>query len=109
MYIMVKLVKERIISIVRPTAKGKKYKANIKNMQTNKTRTEHFGAIGFGQYKDQTTLKLYSSKNHLDPKRRKAYYNRHSNVDTKKKAIKKEFIKSNGLYTPKILSHLYLW
>jgi len=39
----------------------------------------------------------------------KNYYSRHSGTKNRKKAISKEIKKSNGYYTPKILSHKYLW
>ena len=37
------------------------------------------------------------------------YYSRHSGTKSRKAAIDKEVKASDGLYTPKILSHKYLW
>lgn len=99
--------KEKIISI--SVSRHKKYKAIVKNIKTGKTRTIHFGAKGYQQYKDSTQLKKYKSKNHNNPKRRKLYFKRHSGADNKKEALLKEWKKSKGLYNAKILSHQYLW
>ena len=97
-------MKERIISIKPSKRKGKKYEATISD-----GRTIHFGASNYQQYKDSTGVGKYSHKNHLDAKRRKRYFLRHSGVQFKKDAVKKEFKKSNGTYTAKLLSHLFLW
>jgi hypothetical protein len=102
-------MEETILKIIRPTVKGKKYTAIIVERKTKKERKISFGSIGYSQYKDQTPLKLYSSNNSLDMKRRKAYFNRHSNEDTKAEALSKEIAKSGGRYNAKILSHKYLW
>ena len=37
------------------------------------------------------------------------YYKRHSGTPHRKDAIKKEIKANDGYYTPKILSHMYLW
>lgn len=55
----------------------------------------HFGDPAYGQYKDVTGLGLFSKKDHLDKKRRDAYYARHG-----KQAEK---------YSAKWFSHKYLW
>lgn len=103
-------LKEKIIKFKRSTNPDKKYMAYIKNLNTNKIRILHFGASAYEQYKDRTHLKLYSSKNHNDKHRQMNYYSRHSNgIKNRKKAIQYEINKSNGYYTPKILSHIYLW
>lgn len=99
--------KEKIINI--NVSGHKKYKATVKNIKTSKTRSIHFGAKGYQQYKDSTSLKKYKSKNHGDSKRRKLYFKRHSGVDNKKEALALEWKKSKGLYNAKILSHIYLW
>lgn len=102
-------MKERIVKFIRPTVRGKKYTAIIKNLKTKETHKISFGAIGYQQYKDSTPLKLYSKDNHGDPKRRRNYFMRHSGEPTKKAVVKKEVRKSNGYYNAKILSHIYLW
>lgn len=98
---------ETIVKIQRPTAKGKKYSAIIKNNKTGKTRIINFGSSINAQYKDSTSLKLYSSKDHNDPKRRQNYFNRFSGTKYKAQAIKIE--RAKGKYTAKLLSHIYLW
>ena len=97
-------MKERIISITPSGRKGKKYVATVGN-----GRKIHFGASDYEQFKDSTGVGKYSSKNHGDSKRRKSYFLRHSGVQFKKDAVKKEVKKSNGTYTAKLLSHLFLW
>lgn len=87
----------------------KKYTAFVKNNTTGKTRKIHFGDNRYEQFKDRTPLGLYSTRNHSQKKRQENYYNRHSGVKNRKKAIEKEIKKSKGLYNPKILSHIYLW
>ena len=37
------------------------------------------------------------------------YFSRHSGTKYRYKAIKKEKMESKGYYTPKLLSHIYLW
>lgn len=102
-------MQETIIKIQKSPNKNKKYLAYVKNKNTGKTRKIHFGAREYSQYKDSTKLKLYSKFNHLDLKRRKNYFSRHSGVPTKTQALNKEIKKSKGLYTAKILSHKFLW
>jgi len=100
---------ERIVKIEKSNAKGKKYKATVKDSSTGKTRTIQFGATGYGQFKDTTPVKAYSGNNHGDPKRRKAYFSRHSGVGTKAAALAKERAKAGGKLNAKILAHKYLW
>jgi hypothetical protein len=103
-------LKEKIIKFERSKNPDKKYMAYIKNLNTNKIRVLHFGASSYEQYKDRTPLKFFSNKNHNDKRRQMNYYSRHSNgITNRKKAIKYEINKSHGYYTPKILSHIYLW
>ena len=97
-------MKERIISIEPSNRKGKKYMATIQG-----GRVIHFGASDYDQFKDSTDIGKYSHKNHGDIKRRKSYFLRHSGVQYKGDALKKEIKKSKGKYNAKILSHLFLW
>lgn len=101
-------MKEKIIKF-KKGPKFKKYTAHIKHKKTKKVRKLHFGDKRYQQYKDRTPLKLYKNKNHNTRKRMQNYFSRHSGTKNRKKAIKKEKNKSNGLYTPKLLSHIYLW
>ena len=87
----------------------KKYTAFVKNKKTKKVRRIHFGDRRYQQYKDRTKLGLYKHKNHGTRKRMRNYFSRHSGTKKRGKAIKKEKRKSKGFYTPKILSHKYLW
>ena len=100
-------MKETIISFKKGPF-PKKYTAYIKNNKTKKQRKLHFGDRRYQQYKDRTKLKLYKNKNHNTLKRMRNYYSRHSGTKNRKIAIDREIKKSNGLYTPKILSHKYL-
>lgn len=98
---------ETLIKIEKATAKNKKYSAIVRNKTTKKERKINFGDSRYENYKDSTGLGLYTSKNHGDKKRRKNYFMRHSGENTKKEAIEKE--KKKGIFTPKLLSHLFLW
>ena len=101
-------IKETIIKIRKSPIKSKKYLAYIKG-EKGKIRKLHFGSHDYAQWKDQTKYHIYKKWDHHDPKRRKDYYMRHSGVPTKTQALKKEIKKSKGLYTSKILSHIFLW
>lgn len=78
-------------TIIKPTRENKKYKVVFKDGRPS----IHFGDSRYQQYKDKTSLKLYSHLDHLDKKRKQLYYARHGS--SKKK------------YTPKYFSHKYLW
>ena len=101
-------MKEIIIKFVKGPSK-KKYTAILQNKSSKKIRKLHFGANGYAQYRDSTPLGLYTNRNHSDIKRMRRYYQRHSGTDKRLVAIRKEKQKSDFYYTPKILSHLYLW
>ena len=64
----------------RSKAKGKKYSIII--MDKGKRRIIHFGAKGMHQYKDQ--IGLYSSLDHNDKGKRKAFYDRFGGKSTDK-------------------------
>jgi len=97
-------LKEKIVDWRRGTG-NKKYRVVVKNKESGKTRILQFGDKRYGQFRDSTPLKLYSSKDHGDPKRRKAYFMRHSSVINKRNAIWKEEKKEN-IYSETIKS---LW
>lgn len=99
-------LKEKIVNFKRGPF-PKKYTAAIKHGK--KTRKIHFGDRRYQQYKDRTPLGLYSRKNHGERKRMQNYFSRHSGTKKRGEAIKKEILKSGGLYNAKILSHIYLW
>ncbi len=100
--------KERIVKFERGPGFSK-YKVTVQNNKTRKKRTIKFGHKDYEQFRDSTPLGYYSWKNHGTKKRKDAYFSRHSGTKKKGEAIKKEFKKSRGKYTPKILSHIYLW
>ena len=99
---------ERIVKFKRGPGKSK-YTAIVQHKKTKKKRSINFGHKDYPQFKDSTPLGYYSYKNHGTKKRKDAYYSRHSGTKLKAKAIRKEFRKSGGKYTPKLLSHIYLW
>ena len=89
--------------------KGKKYTAVIRTHEGH-TRRINFGARGYEQFRDSTGMRLYSYNDHGDPKRRAAYFSRHSGgLTDKQSAIQREIELSGGLYNAKILSHKFLW
>ena len=95
------------MSIEKSERANKKYKAIVRSNQNGKQRVLHFGDKQYGQYRDSTPLKAYKHKNHFDRKRREQYFLRHSNTKSKAMALVKE--RKRGIYTPKLLSHIYLW
>ena len=90
-------MKERILKFSRGPY-PKKYTAYIKNKKTKKVRKIHFGDQRYPQYKDRTTLGLYTYKNHKTLKRMKNYYSRHSGTKNRGLAVKREINKNNGFY-----------
>jgi len=73
----------------KSTRKNKKY-----DVYKNGKYLVSFGDSRYEQYEDTTPLKLYSSKNHFDKKRRDAYYKRHGKAEFE---------------SAKWFSHKYLW
>jgi hypothetical protein len=84
--------KKTLYKPVKSTRAGKKYQVYVKSASGN-PKLIHFGDSKYGQFKDK--LGLYSSKDHGDPKRKKAYYSRHGPATSKD--------------TPKYWSHKILW
>jgi hypothetical protein len=77
--------------------KTKKYDAVLVNKINNKFVNVPFGDSRYEQYKDNTGLKLYSSKDHGDKKRREAYKARHA------KDVR------DGYYSAGYFAFNYLW
>ena len=100
-------MKERVIKITVSKRRGKKYKALVTD--GIKQRVIHFGATGYGQFRDSTKLRAYRKKDHGDRERRRRYFLRHSKVPGKGEAISKELRKSRGRLNARVLSHRYLW
>ena len=90
-----KIVKPIINKIMKSSRKTKKYMVNVKFPNKRGYKLIHFGARGMAQFKDKTPLKLYSSMDHLDKKRKDNYYSR--------------FGKTNDKTSPMWWSHRYLW
>ena len=74
-------------------AKNKKYSVYVKNTTTGKPKLIHFGDNRYGQFKDK--LGHYKHLDNNDPKRKKAYYDRHG--------------PSNDKNSAKYWSHKILW
>ena len=100
-------MQEVLVRIERSRAKNKKYAAILRNKQTGRTRRVNFGDARYAQYKDLTPLRAFSSKDHGDLARRRDYFRRHSGVAGKSAAVRRE--KAKGIFTPKLLSHMFLW
>ena len=80
-----------VSNLRRSTRKHKKYMANVVyNGQSHKNL--HFGDIRYGQYKDSTTLKLFSHMDHNDPKKKLLYLSRHKNNNSISAMLCKEFL-----------------
>lgn len=73
-------------------AKNKKYSVYVKGKSGN-PKLIHFGDKRYGQFKDK--LGYYKRLDHNDPKRKKAYYDRHGPATDKN--------------TAKYWSHKILW
>ena len=74
-------------------AKNKKYSVYVKSDSKSGMKLIHFGDSRYGQFKDK--LGHYKKLDHNDPKRKKAYYDRHGKATSKDSA--------------KYFSHKYLW
>ena len=61
----------------KSTHKGKKYMVFYNN------KWIHFGQLGYEHFEDKTPLKLYSSLNHFDNKRRASYLSRARGIKDK--------------------------
>lgn len=67
----------KFIMFKRSHLPEKKYDAVLKNKRTDTIKLVPFGDSNYQQYKDTSGLKLYSSKDNLDTKRRDLYRKRH--------------------------------
>lgn len=84
-------------NFVKSNTANKKYDAILINRKTKKEKRIPFGDSRYEHYKDKTGLGLFTSKNHLDKKRRDLYKMRHQ------KDIK------DGYYSAGYFSMHYLW
>lgn len=81
------------IKFSKSDQKNKKYRVEFK--LKGKKFVRHFGDIRYEQYRDSTPLFLYAHLNHLDSKRRAAYYKRHG--------------RTNNAMSSKYWANRYLW
>jgi hypothetical protein len=79
----------------RSHLKEKKYDAILENKKTKQKKLVPFGDKKYEQYKDKA-LGLYKNKDHLDPKRRRLYRERHEGEDQAK-------------YSSGYFAYKYLW
>jgi len=79
----------------------KKYDALLIKKSTKRVKRMSFGSRNMQQYRDSTPLKLYSSKNHLDKTRRKAFLDRFKGARAKQDWSKE--------YTPLMFATRFLW
>lgn len=90
----------RLLYIVKSGRANKKYEAVLENRKSKKHVKVHFGDTRYEHYYDNTDLKLYSSMNHMDKDRQKAWLRRHAkNIDPG----------DPPGYTPGYLAHRFLW
>lgn len=96
-------LKKGVYFTVPPKKTSKKYVAHLPD-----GKKVYFGARDYQHYKDQVPKKLggkqWSSKDHLDKKRRRNYRARHKGImlKTGKKAI-------SNKYSPAWFSYYFLW
>ena len=75
----------------------KKYKVRVIR-PNGTTKTVQFGDRRYQHFKDKTPLKLYSSKDHKDPKRKKNYQARHGAQGHQKKKYSASWFAWNYLW-----------
>ena len=101
---------EQIIDIQLSSRKhSKKYMATVRHKNKNTIRKIHFGDKRYQHFEDKTDLRTFGYLNHNDMKRRNNYYSRFSKTTNRNEAIILEMLKYGRVFTPKILSHIYLW
>jgi len=86
------------IEFSKSKVKNKKYAVKYNG------KTINFGDSRMEQYKDSTGLGLYTSKNHLDPVRRKSYLARAKGIKNKKGELTWKDKASANYYSVR-----YLW
>lgn len=72
------MVSFKLLEILPPTQKGKKYAARVLIPSTGATKIINFGSSSYQQYEDKTPLQLWKHLNHYDRKRRENYRKRHA-------------------------------
>ena len=80
-----------VSNLRRSSRKHKKYMADV--IYNGKSyKNIHFGDIRYGQYKDSTTLKLFSNMDHNDSKKKLLFHSRHKNNNGISSMLSKEFL-----------------
>jgi hypothetical protein len=82
--------KMRVIEILPPTRKHKKYAARI--IWEGREKLVNFGDVRFSQYKDTTPLKLWTHLDHNDWERKQRYLARHKNNNGPAGVLAREFL-----------------
>ena len=72
------MISFKLLEILPPTQKGKKYAAHVFIPSTGSTKIVNFGSSSYQQYKDRTPLQLWKHLDHNDKKRRDSYRKRHT-------------------------------
>jgi hypothetical protein len=80
----------RVLEILPPTRKNKKYAARI--ILEGKEKLVHFGDVRYFHYKDKTPLNLWSHLNHNDLERKQRYLARHKNNNGPAGILAREFL-----------------
>lgn len=92
----------KIIDIIK--APNDKYKYKITVEYKGQKKSINFGDRNYEQYKDKTSLKLYSDKDHNDEKRRENYLARATAIKNKD-----GFYSMNDPFSANRYSIIYLW
>jgi len=92
-----------LYKIEKSTSKNKKYSVYVKN-KNGKPKKIHFGQKNYQHFEDTTPLKLYTSLNHYDVKRRESYLKRAKGIKNKDGKLTWKDKNSANYYAIK-----YLW
>ena len=90
-----------VLNIEKSQRSGKKYAITIRYNGT--TKTIHYGNSDYQQYEDRTPIKAFSSMNHHDEKRRRAYLARSSKITDY------TGLAANNPFSPNRYSIITLW
>lgn len=96
---------ERVVELRASKKKHKKYQALVRGGPGG-DRVLHFGDRRYEHYRDATPLRLFASKDHLDPARRQRFLLRHGGSRLKSEAIRN---RRGRLITSRYLAIKYLW
>lgn len=97
------MIEKVLYKIEKSTSKTKKYSVYVKGTN-GKPKKIHFGQKGYQHFEDTTPLKLYTSSNHYDVKRRESYLKRAKGIKNKDGKLTWKDKNSANYYAIK-----YLW